>query len=159
MSSFSYWSQLKRNDLFGSFIRLFVLGAVLSLVFLAVFTFADNVKNRAECQSAFLIILICSGIGHLAGEFPKGDRFVLLRLTGPIWARTGLLLIFLVLKINGKIGGKFNGDLSNHSFIYYILTFYLTGLFVDITLASFRTWHVRDSQSTVDESVVDESFR
>lgn len=124
----------------GLVLRIAVLAALLGLAFLLLYWLTGYVvgvsgpgsrnasEYRAECLEAFGLVLITSLVGHVLSEYPRGDRFVLLRLTGPIWIRSGLLLLFLA---PGLLG-----DLLNDSYIYYILAFYLTGLAVEIFIAS-----------------------
>lgn len=124
---------LKRNDLSGSLVRFVVLGVVLLTSFFVGIAFVwPDPAGLMACQVAFLITVFCASVGHLAGEFPRGDQFVVIRLAGSIAARSGMLLFFLLITRGW--------DLSNPEFIYYILAFYLVGLATDALLASVRTW-------------------
>ena len=131
---------LKRNDLAGVFSRLVVLSMVLTLVFLVSATLTSTADQFGICVSAFAVILVSSMFGQIAGEFPRGDEFVLFRLVGSIGARSGLVLLFLVFTRQWH--------LSNQGFIYYILAFYSVGLLADVMLTSYRMWQTPMMQPT-----------
>lgn len=133
---------LRRDDLAGFAMRFFVLALVLFVslgvaLVLSPLWAVDGSRHVAVCLMAFAIVLPCSVLGQFAGEFPRGPQFAILRLTGSIFGRTGLLLCFLLMARRW--------DLSNHGFIYYILAFYAIGLLTDVILTSFKTWQWKTS--------------
>ena len=124
---------LKREDMAGFSVRALLLMIVLLGGLLVGMMTAWNDSNLlGACQLAFAVVLPCSIAGLLAGEFPRGNEFAILRLTGTIFTRSGLLLVFLLFARKW--------DLLNHGFIYYILAFYAIGLLTDMVLSSLKTW-------------------
>lgn len=141
-----FLSLLRQQGLSGWLARTLLLSGLLGMAFLVcAFWTASNPDQFIDCQNAFLAVLLTSVLAHLLAEFPRGDKHVLLRLTGPIWVRTGLLLLFLTPGLSG--------DLLNDSYIYYILAFYLVGLFSEVSITSLSTWRISETGVPVVELV------
>ncbi|MEC9094155.1 MAG: hypothetical protein VX438_15710 [Planctomycetota bacterium] len=113
--------------------RVLILSAVLLVSYAACRGFGwASPEHLFACQTGLLIVMFCTILGHFAGEFPRGPQFAMVRLVGTVFARSGLLLFFLLITRRW--------DLSHRVLIYYILAFYAIGLTTDMVLSSLKTW-------------------
>lgn len=133
---------LKRDDLAGLAVRVMVLAVVMLLSLGTGLLLAGLSESHDRCWMAFLFVLPGMVAGLLAAEFPRGPEFALLRLGGSMFARTGLLMFFLLVARKG--------DLLNEVFIYYILAFYSIGLLADVTLTGLKSWQGTSSSHPPD---------
>jgi hypothetical protein len=82
---------------------------------------------------ALLTCVVSSLVAHVAGEYPSGHEFFMARLTASMSIRTGLpLLVVLFAKLSDRIPFK-------PAFVFYIILFYLVGLFADVALHMWRS--------------------
>ena len=110
--------------------RLLILAAslLLSLLVLAIGQQVIGGYWSYSLFSAFLFGL-CVAIGaHILGEYPQGDELMLKRMATTLAVRTAAVLCL----------SRWGANAIGKDFVYYLLFFYLIGLFVDVWLHTHR---------------------
>jgi hypothetical protein len=81
---------------------------------------------------ALTLCLVSTLLGHLAGEYPQGDDFFMVRMAGSMFVRTAIpLIVCVVAKLNQVIP-------EGSGFVFFVLLFYLVGLIIDVSLHGSR---------------------
>lgn len=114
--------------------RLLILAAVMLVV--GALTISAAVHFQVvELEAAVLALIVCvisSQLAHIVGEYPSGDDYFMARLAASISVRTGIPLFAVVfVKLSPKIPFE-------PAFVFFIVLFYLVGLFVDVALHVLR---------------------
>ena len=117
--------------------RLSALCFVLTLVLMLFFglRYAEYLPSVVTSQDLILIyglVVFSAGFGQVFSEYPTGDDALMARLNLTIAARTGLLLLAVIVLMQTRDGGL------EVPFVAVLITQYLIGLFAGIYLDACR---------------------
>lgn len=114
--------------------RLGLLSVVV-VSFSALITLLGVMLFNASFQTAVIALLAClisALLAHVAGEYPRGDEFVMARMAIQVVARTSLPVVVVIW------GLYFTEPPLEKSLVFYMIFFYLVGLVTDVQLSLAR---------------------
>jgi len=121
----------------GLLCRIFVLCFVLTLVLMLFFglRYAECLPSVVKPKDLILVfglVVNTTVLGQILSEYPAGDDALMTRLNLSIAARSGLLLVAVLVLMKTREGGL------SVPFIAVLITQYCVGLFVGIFLDACR---------------------
>ncbi len=121
----------------GLLCRIFALCFVLSLVLMLFFglRYAECLPSAVTSKDlilVFALVVLTTIFGQVFSEYPNGDDAVMIRLNLSIAARSGLLLVAVLVLMRTREGGL------GIPLIAVLITKYSMGLFVGIFLDACR---------------------
>ena len=81
---------------------------------------------------AFITCLVSALVAHVAGEYPKGDVYIMARMAVQMVVRTSLPLVVAIW------GLYFAEPPLEKSLVFYMILFYFIGLITDVQLSLAR---------------------